>query len=292
MYKKDHHRLLQWSAQFIISLFDIRRGREGISELKVKHHTKKHDQDLKMDYYVKALGEESKNHHHDSENLLNAGIIPCVVNSYGTNPGLVLDLYISHLNPSCEFMFQRPQRQSKTFKLDEPDTKVLYEATKVGINHVGKMLPQLCKLLEIETTYTNHCVRSTGIMLLKEGGYSDRDIIKLTGHKAEASLSHYDPGNALDKKAEMAEVLLLKPKRKSDSSSSDKENQPPSPKVQVLDETALTVHETLNKDQQSFPFQQYLFREQDLRAAESRRSTALQDQVLKMNDILMKKFLD
>ena len=70
------------------------------------------------------------------------------------------------------------------------------------------------------------------------------------------------------------------------------ENQPPSPKVQMLYETALTVHETLNKDQQSFPFQQYLFREQDLRAAESRTSTALQDQVLKMNDILMKKFLD
>ena len=112
-YRNDYHRLLQWSVQFVLSLFDIRRGREGLDELKVQHYIKQHNQELKMDYYMKAMGEQTKNHKTDSEDLSNAGIIPCVENSYGTNPGLVLDIYLSHLNPNCEFLFQRPQRPSK-----------------------------------------------------------------------------------------------------------------------------------------------------------------------------------
>ena len=304
-YRNDYHRLLQWSVQFVLSLFDIRRGREGLDELKVQHYIKQHNQELKMDYYMKAMGEQTKNHKTDSEDLSNAGIIPCVENSYGTNPGLVLDIYLSHLNQNCEFLFQRPQRPSKGFHLDVD--QVLYEKTKVGVNQTGKMVPKLCELVGIKTNYTNHCLRPTGILLLKEAGYSDRDIIKLTGHKNEASLSNYDPANNLDKKAQMADALLLAGgKRKSDASSDDtseKENTPPPRKVTLV-ETAVALPgssvqiEEQNTADLSFQqntadqsFQKYLFREQELRAAESRRSFELQNQVIKMNNILMDKFM-
>ena len=74
------------------------------------------------------------------------------------------------------------------------------------MNQTGKMVPKLCELVGIKTNYTDHCLRPTGILLLKEAGYSDRDV-KLTGHKTEASLSNYDPANNLDKKAQMADAL-------------------------------------------------------------------------------------
>ena len=295
-YRNDYHRLLQWSVQFVLSLFDIRRGREGLDELKVHHYVKQHNQELKMDYYMKAMGEQTKNHKTDSEDLSNAGIIPCVENSYGTNPGLVLDIYLSHLNPNCEFLFQRPQRPSKGFHLD--DAQVLYEKTKVGVNQTGKMVPKLCELVGIKTNYTNHCLRPTGILLLKEAGYSDRDIIKLTGHKNEASLSNYDPANNLDKKAQMADALLLAGgKRKSDASSDDtseKENTPPPRKVTLVETAVALPGSSVQIEEQNtadLSFQKYLFREQELRAAESRRSLELQNQVIKMNNVLMDKFM-
>ena len=49
-------------------------------------------------------------------------------------------------------------------KLDEPETTVLYETTKVGVNKTGEMLKNLTKLVGIDTalhqpfceSYSNH----------------------------------------------------------------------------------------------------------------------------------------
>ena len=72
----EYHRLLQWCVQIILCLFDVRRGREGLCDLKVGHYEKHFDRELQMDYYKKVLGEESKNHKLDSENLANCVEIP------------------------------------------------------------------------------------------------------------------------------------------------------------------------------------------------------------------------
>ena len=69
---------------------------------------------------------------------------------------------------------------------------MLYETTKVGVNKTGEMLKNLTKLVGIDTAYTNHSVRATGIILLKEAGHSDRDICKLTGNKAITLVSNYE----------------------------------------------------------------------------------------------------
>ena len=137
------------------SLFVRRQKRKGGS-VRLEGWTH-FDRELQMDYYKKVLGEESKNHKLDSENLANCGIIPCTVNKFGVNPGLVLDVYLSHLNPKCEYLFQQPRRASKFFLLDEPETTVLYETTKVGVNKTGEMLKNLTKLVGIDTAHQSFC---------------------------------------------------------------------------------------------------------------------------------------
>ena len=161
-------------------------------------------------------------------------------------------MYLSFLNPKCEFLFQRPRRASKAFLLDEPETTVLYETTKIGVNMVGQMLRSLTELLSIEKKYTNHSMRATGIMLLKEAKIGDRDIQKLTGHKDERSLNNYDHTNSVSNKADMAAVLLMAKKRKRHNSD-DQENCPPSPpaKMQKSPELLSTAMVLLPPAQQS-----------------------------------------
>ena len=42
-------------------------------------------------------------------------------------------------------------------KLDEPETTVLYETTKVGVNKTGEMLKNLTKLVGIDTAHQSFC---------------------------------------------------------------------------------------------------------------------------------------
>ena len=158
------------------------------------------------------------------------------------NPGLILEIYLAHLNPMCEYLFQHPQRPSKNFLLSDPKTTVLFETTKVGVNIVGAMLPNLCKILKFQTVYTNHCMRATGIMLLKEAGYNDREIIKLTGHKVEKSLNNYDPSNSVEKKSDMADVLMLGQKRKL-AQDDNEANMPPVKKIIAVSTVTTGQHD-------------------------------------------------
>ena len=93
------------------------------------------------------------------------------------------------LHPEYEFMFQRTRRAAKAFNINT--AKVLFEDSKLGKNTTPLCMPKICKILDLPRRYTNHCVRATGINILKRSGIDDRDIVKLTGHKAVSSLSCY-----------------------------------------------------------------------------------------------------
>ena len=111
------------------------------------------------------------------------------------------------LHPEYEFMFQRTRRAAKAFNINT--AKVLFEDSKLGKNTTPLCMPKICKILDLPRRYTNHCVRATGINILKRSGIDDRDIVKLTGHKAVSSLSHYNPHNNMEKKIAMAGAMLL-----------------------------------------------------------------------------------
>ena len=92
-------------------------------------------------------------------------------------------------------------------------------------NEIDKMLMEICLLTEIPR-YTDHCLRSMAIAMLKGSGFEDRDICKLSGHVSVDSLNHYNASISLGKNQNMTQALLLVPKLKYD----EKEKDEPSPK--------------------------------------------------------------
>ena len=73
-----------------------------------------------------------------------------------------------------KYLFHKPQHQAKWFVIDDPNVTVLFEKTKISPNTLAQMLPALCKLADTNAPYANHTLRATGIVLLKEAGFSDK----------------------------------------------------------------------------------------------------------------------
>ena len=217
-HRKTFHYLVEYGAFFLISLFTARRGREGLDSLK-KEHFKICAEDGQK-FFKKTVGELSKNHRYgltnifkmsklvliffrsDDEDLTFGGIIPFEENDFGLNPGVYLEKYLERLHPECDFLFQRPKRPSKKFKLEDNPT-VWYEPSKVGLNLVANFLPTLCEALGLKRC-TNNQIRPTAIRYIKRGGFSDREIMTISGHKTAETLKHYDPKPSTERQMGMA----------------------------------------------------------------------------------------
>lgn len=61
----------------------------------------------------------------------------------------------------------------------------------VGKNTFDTFLSNLSSQLELSKRYTNHCLRVTGITILKEAGKSNEEIASETGHKSALSVQRY-----------------------------------------------------------------------------------------------------
>ena len=59
---------------------------------------------------------------------------------------------------------------------------------------------------------TNNAVRTTAVTNMLEAGKSERDIAGVTGHRAIASISHYDR-TKMTKRYEIADAIMRIPER-------------------------------------------------------------------------------
>ena len=140
-------------------------------------------------YFTKVLGEVSKNHQMDSEDMENGGAILFEENHVGFNARLYFQCFMDKLHPESQYLFSHAQGKKKGFNLkSNPD--VWFTKNKMGINQIREALPTLCKALGLER-YTNQQMRPTGVRLMKRGGAEDRDVVKVTGQHPE-TLKHYD----------------------------------------------------------------------------------------------------
>ena len=118
---KGFHYLCQNVVIFLFCHYLARRGREGLDMLKKCHFDLQNDGEGNY-FFKKVIGEATKNHKSDSEDLENGGIIPFEPTPEGLSPGQFIQDWMSKLNPQCEFLFQRPRRLSSKFRLkDNPD---------------------------------------------------------------------------------------------------------------------------------------------------------------------------
>ena len=115
--RNAYHDLLQKAVMYILVMFDCRRGQEGLAALNKDFFSKAWDENTQKFRYEKARGEASKNHHTDSEDLSNSGIILFDTDEFGYNPGELMEFYLGKLHPANPALFQRPRIVSKKFNL-------------------------------------------------------------------------------------------------------------------------------------------------------------------------------
>ena len=104
-------------------------------------------------------------------------------------PVALVRAYLSHLNPKCEALFQKPLTGAKF----NPSSDVIwYSAVPLGHNTIASMMTNMSLPAGINPPFTNHCVRSTTVNILSSRNMKIRHIKAVTGHKSDASLESYN----------------------------------------------------------------------------------------------------
>ena len=101
-------------------------------------------------------------------------------------PVASLELYIKHLNPKNEFLFQWPKKGSK-IGVDS----VCFDNMVVGERTLGEKMECISKVAELSKIYTNHSIRATAVKILDKCGYEARHIMADSGHKSKSSIRSY-----------------------------------------------------------------------------------------------------
>ena len=190
---------LQKLVWFSIQFKFCRRGREGQRSLKKEDFVFKVD-DVGREYAELKYNDAQKNHQGDSRKKQQSPRM------YGTEdegcPLEALKLYINKLNPKCSAFYQQPRKQKWTVA-----DSVWYNNIPLGINTLGQMMRRISEGAGLSTTYTNHSIRATVCTILNDdGGYSDRVICSLTGHRNPQSLKNYCKASSKQKRS-MSDVL-------------------------------------------------------------------------------------
>ncbi len=185
--------------------FDImlgfgRRGRENQRSFTSETFAVQHD-DRGFKYVEMVASETTKNHRGGlvDDNFEKSPHI------YATNkPGCPFEsfeMYLAKRNPNSPHFFQLPRS-----KFDISD-ETWYTTRPYGERMLNDMMKGLSKDAALSKNYTNHCIRATTINMLAHSGVSDREIMKITGHKCEASLNSYHSDSSDRQKREYSAIL-------------------------------------------------------------------------------------
>ena len=94
--------------------------------------------------------------------------------------------YVQKLNPLQPAFFKRPSPKAK--KLD----MIWYENSLLGVNTLAAMMKEISLGTGLSQMYTNHSVRATAITLWSNANVPSRDIMSISGHANEQSISSYN----------------------------------------------------------------------------------------------------
>ncbi|XP_052091302.1 uncharacterized protein LOC127728112 [Mytilus californianus] len=174
---------LQHKVFVDLMLYFGRRGRENLRDLKVKdfEFSKQGGGDKEHRYIRIQRDELTKNHKEDTNTAVGKMYevkddVKCPVRSFIK--------YTTKLNKNCEYFFQRP-------KTTINDDFVWYDASPLGHNTLGGMMPVICEKAGLVKRYTYHSLRATTVHVLDEADFAGRHIMSVTGHKSESSLKTY-----------------------------------------------------------------------------------------------------
>jgi hypothetical protein len=163
-FQNKYHELWQMAVMYVVIMFDVRRGREGLCSVRKEAYQKQYDAVADLHFFQKVVGESSKNHATDQEDLEKSGIVPFYIDDHGFNPGRLLEIYMASLHPENPYLFQRQSPVSSKFDIHAEGCKVWFSKMKIGKNKVGQVLPDLCKTVGVKAL-NNHSIRD-GIVII------------------------------------------------------------------------------------------------------------------------------
>ena len=99
-------------------------------------------------------------------------------------PVEVLKVYLGHLNPDSEALFQRPKDLSST-NFNPETEKIWYEDRKLDHNTLENLLRKMTDKTGIMPYLTNHSLRATTVTVLSAKNIETRKIKAITGHKSD-----------------------------------------------------------------------------------------------------------
>ena len=169
-------------------LYFCRRGRQNLRQLKKSDFSFNTDS-TGARYVSKATDELTKNRREDDEGF-DGGLM---YEKPGPNcPVVSFELYLSHLNPLNEFLFQR-----------------WFDNMVVGERTLGEKMKNISREAKLSKCYTNHSIRATAVTILDKSGFEARHIMAVSGHKNEASIRSYSKTDICTKK-KMSETLTTR----------------------------------------------------------------------------------
>ena len=197
---------LQNKVTFDILFHFGRRGREGLRNMKRDSFEFVKDGEGR-EYARLAYNEHDKNHGETDNKAEETDKRMYAQPMEDECPVASLKEYIGHLNLNEESFFQRANQHFQPGVFGR-----WYDSAPVGRSSLGNFMPRISKEAGLAKRYTNHCVRASTITTLKHAGVGSSDIISVTGHKREESLSHYCKEPSDKRKYEMSNVLFQKGK--------------------------------------------------------------------------------
>ena len=208
---RDPRALLQ-TAWFIVSIYFGKRGRENQNSLKKSM----------LRLVPAANGEEffelnrnepgavlaSKNHTgglDGSEDPSDGKIFPQA--SSRRFPVEVLKVYLSHLNPNSDKLFQKPKDLGSA-KFNPAKENIWYESErKLGHNTLENLLRKMTERAGVEPYLTNHSLRATTVTVLSAKNVETRQIKAITGHKSDTSIQSYCERPTINQFKQMSAAL-------------------------------------------------------------------------------------
>ena len=224
---------LQYKVFVEISLHFVRRGREGLRELKASAFQFKHDDEGK-EYVTLDHNEKSK-----KDQGLKSAFIAKEPRMYASENGIhcpivSLKKYLSKLDPTSDVFFQQVRTCANVISKD-----VWYNGRPMGQSTLSGLMPKISREANLSKIYTNHCIRVTLITMLSNEGVDDTDIIAVSGHKNVQSLIPYKRKIGDEKRRSISgKVHALCHKMEDEK----KENLAPSAKHQSVTATSTSIN--------------------------------------------------
>ena len=104
-------------------------------------------------------------------------------------PFRIVDKYLSHLNPNCSNLFQRPRTSSKKF--NPAVDNIWFCDSPLGHNSLEQMIRKMTTQAGVDPYLANHCLRATTITVLNSFFVEGQHITAVTGHKSVENIKPY-----------------------------------------------------------------------------------------------------